>query len=41
MRGGVSVYELLHVYSHEDIELMTDLIKENMENTKNWNMPLV
>lgn len=41
MRGGVSLEQLLHVYSHEDREVMYDIIKENIETTKATQMPLV
>ena len=41
MRGGVSSYELFHVYSAEDRAIMNKIIKENVENTKSAKMPLL
>jgi hypothetical protein len=41
MRGGVTSYELFHVYSYEDRSIMNQIIKENVENTKNTKMPLL
>lgn len=41
MRGGVSVQELLHVYSFDDRETYYAIIKENIEISKSTNMPLV
>lgn len=41
MRGGVTMQELLHVYSFEDREAMYVIIKENVELTKTSQMPLL
>lgn len=41
MRGGVTMQELLHYYSHEDREAMYTIIKENIELTKVAQMPLI
>lgn len=41
MRGGVTLQELLHVYSHDDREAMYSVIKENIEATKNSSLPLL
>lgn len=41
MRGGVSLSELLEVYSYDDRVAMTDVIKENIEMTKETKMPLL
>lgn len=41
MRGGVTVYELLHIYSHDDRQAYYAIIKENIELTKESQMPLV
>ena len=41
MRGGVTVNDLLHVYSFEDREAAYAIIKENMEATKTTQMPLL
>lgn len=34
MRGGVTSYELFHVYSHEDRTIINNIIKDNIEATK-------
>jgi hypothetical protein len=41
MRGGISVNDLLDRYSHEDREILFAVIKENIETTKNTQMPLL
>lgn len=41
MRGGVSINDLLHIYTQEDFKIMADIIKENIESTKNSGMPLI
>jgi uncharacterized membrane-anchored protein YitT (DUF2179 family) len=41
MRGGVTILELLHYYSHDDREAMYTVIKENLEMTKDTQMPLL
>jgi len=41
MRGGVSVDDLLHIYSFEDREMIYNVIKENIETTKETRMPLL
>jgi hypothetical protein len=41
MRGGVSINDLFHTYSHDDREAMYDIIKENIEMTKTAQMPLI
>lgn len=41
MRGGVSITDLLYNIDLEDQEVMSNIIKENIENTKNSKMPLV
>jgi len=41
MRGGVSVEDLLHLYSHEDRNMIYNVINENIENTKETRMPLI
>lgn len=41
MRGGVSSDDLLWRYSVEDRELMSKVIKSNIENTKNSKLPLL
>lgn len=41
MRGGVNINDLFHTYSSEDLNIMADIIKDNIETTKNAQMPLV
>lgn len=41
MRGGVSSQDLFWSYSREDRQIMADIIKHNIENTKNARMPLL
>lgn len=41
MRGGVSVQDLLHIYSYDDRESFYSVIKENIELTKESRMPLI
>lgn len=41
MRGGVTMDELLHVYSAEDIEIMTKIIEENIELTQKSGLSII
>ena len=41
MRGGVSVNDLLMIYSHEDRDAIYTVIKENIEATTQTQMPLL
>ena len=41
MRGGVSVEQILYDTDLEDHEIMSKLVKDNIENTKNSKMPLI
>jgi hypothetical protein len=41
MRGGVTVNDLLNVYSFEDREMIYNIINENIEATKISQMPLL
>jgi hypothetical protein len=41
MRGGVNSIDLMHIYSYEDRQIMLNLIKDNIEATKNSKMPLI
>jgi hypothetical protein len=41
MRGGVTMYELLHVYSDDDIQILENIIKEHVELTKETKLPLL
>lgn len=41
MRGGVTSYELFHVYSHEDRTIINNIIKDNIEATKASRLALI
>jgi hypothetical protein len=41
MRGGVTVNDLLTIYSAEDREFMYNIINDNIEATKVSQMPLI
>ena len=41
MRGGVTVNDLMYVYSYEDRQSIYKIINENIEATKNAQMPLL
>lgn len=41
MRGGVSINDLMYLYSYEDRELIREVIKENIKMTKETQMPLI
>lgn len=41
MRGGVTVNDLMYLYSHEDREMIAKIVKENIEITEKTQMPLV
>ena len=41
MRGGVTVNDLLHTFSHDDREAAYSVIKENIETSKNTGMNLI
>ena len=41
MRGGVTVNDLLHIYSSEDREFIYNVINENIESTKVSGLPLL
>lgn len=41
MRGGVSYADLLDRFGPEDREAMSNVIKENIENTKESRLPLI
>jgi hypothetical protein len=41
MRGGVSSDDLFFKYSYEDRQIMNEIIKDNIEATKNSRLPLV
>ena len=41
MRGGVTAYELFHVYSAEDRGILSNIVKDNVEATKKSGLPLI
>jgi hypothetical protein len=41
MRGGVSSYELFHVYSKEDRQIIDGIIKDNIELCKKTGQPFL
>jgi hypothetical protein len=41
MRGGVAMEDLLHIYSNEDVDMLMNIISENIELTKQAQMPLL
>jgi hypothetical protein len=41
MRGGVNINDLFHTYSAEDIEILSKIIKENIETTKATQMNIL
>jgi len=41
MRGGVTFYELLHVYGPDDREAMYEVVKENIDTTVKSQLPLL
>jgi hypothetical protein len=41
MRGGVTVDQLLHQFSYDDRFSMYEVIKENVEISKETNMPMI
>lgn len=41
MRGGVTMEDLLHIYSTEDVEIMAKIIQENIELSQKSGMNLV
>lgn len=41
MRGGVSIERLMYDTDLEDIEILNNIIKDNIENTKNSRLPLL
>jgi hypothetical protein len=41
MRGGITVDQLLHQYSYDDRMAIQTVIKENINITKETNMPLI
>lgn len=41
MRGGVAMNDLLYLYSHEDRQAIYTVINENMETTKETQLPFI
>lgn len=41
MRGGVDATDLFTDTDYEDVSILQQIVKENIENTKNSKMPLI
>lgn len=41
MRGGVTSTDLFHVYSYEDREILSKIIKDNIDASVKAKMPLI
>ncbi len=41
MRGGVGFNELMYDTDLEDVEVIQNIVKDNIENTKNSRLPLL
>jgi hypothetical protein len=41
MRGGITSYDLYHVLSIEDRDLMNEIVEENIEISKKNGMPIL
>jgi hypothetical protein len=41
MRGGVNSHDLFFVYAYEDRQIMSEIIKDNIESAKKSGMPLI
>jgi len=41
MRGGVTMEDLLHVYSYEDREMLYSIIKENINTTQETRLAII
>jgi hypothetical protein len=41
MRGGVTMEELLHVYSNDDIVILTQIAQENIELTQKSGISII
>jgi len=41
MRGFVSYHDIMHTLSREDIMIMTDIINENLDTTKESGLPFI
>lgn len=41
MRGGVTMYELLYVYSDDDIDIMSNIIKQHITLTQETKIPII
>jgi len=41
MRGGVTIEDLMHIYTNEDVEIMMKIVNENIEMSKQAQMPLI
>jgi len=41
MRGGITANDLFWLYSHEDIQIINDIIKENIDTVNKTGLPLL
>jgi hypothetical protein len=41
MRGGLTMEDLLHIYSHEDREMINSIINDNIKTTIESRLPLL
>ena len=41
MRGGVSSADLFQVYSYEDRQILSSIVKENIETVKRTGLPIL
>jgi hypothetical protein len=41
MRGGVTMHELLHVYSNDDVVILTQIAQENIEITQKSGISII
>ena len=41
MRGSFTYHDLMYKISHEDLEILNKIIKDNIETTEKTRMPLI
>lgn len=41
MRGGVSINDLFYIYTEDDLDILRKIIKENIELTRETQLPLL
>ena len=41
MRGAFSYHDLMYKISHDDLEVMNNIVKDNIEATEKTRMPLI